>query len=66
MLVLTRKNRQRIFVGKDIVLEVLTIDRDRVRLGITAPDGVEILREELLPLNDRDRVAALTTPKHPA
>ena len=48
MLVLTRKFGERIVIGDDIVITVMAGAGDRVRLGITAPDGVPILREELL------------------
>jgi carbon storage regulator len=48
MLVLSRKISQQIRIGSDIVITVVKIDRGQVRLGITAPAGVPILREELL------------------
>ena len=47
MLVLTRKRDERIFIGDDIVLVVVGIRGDKVRLGIQAPSGVVIQREEL-------------------
>jgi carbon storage regulator len=48
MLVLTRKINERIVINGDIVIEVLEVVGNRVRLGIQAPSGVTILREELL------------------
>jgi carbon storage regulator len=48
MLVLTRKTGERIRIDHDIVIEVLEIQGNRVRIGIQAPSGVAILREELL------------------
>ncbi len=48
MLVLTRKLNQRVHLSHNIVIQVLEIDRGQVKLGITAPPGIEILREELL------------------
>lgn len=48
MLVLTRKAGERIVIGENIVIEVLEIQGNRVRIGIQAPHGVTILREELL------------------
>lgn len=47
MLVLSRKERQRIKVGDSIVVTVVRVAGDRVRLGIEAPDDVLVLREEL-------------------
>jgi carbon storage regulator len=48
MLVLTRKAGERIVVDDSIVVEVLEVQGNRVRIGIQAPQGVPILREELL------------------
>ncbi|MFM7149889.1 MAG: carbon storage regulator [Gemmataceae bacterium] len=48
MLVLTRKAGEKIVIADNIVLEVLEIQGNRVRLGIQAPQGVTILREELV------------------
>ena len=48
MLVLSRKLSQQILIGEDIVITVVKIDGNQVRLGIEAPRGVTILRDELL------------------
>jgi carbon storage regulator len=48
MLVLTRKIGERIVIDNQIVLEVLQVKGNRVRLGIEAPAGAVILRQELL------------------
>ena len=48
MLVLSRKIGERIVINDNITVEVLQILGNRVRLGITAPAGVPILREELV------------------
>ena len=48
MLVLSRKIGERIIINDAITVEVLQIVGNRVRLGITAPDGIPIMREELL------------------
>lgn len=34
-------------VGDDIVITVIDIDRGKIRLGIEAPKGVPIWREEI-------------------
>ena len=47
MLVLSRKLSQQILVGSDIVITVVKIERNQVRLGIQAPQGIAILRHEL-------------------
>lgn len=52
MLVLSRKQSQRIRVGNSIVVTVVRVSGDKVRIGIEAPDGVRVLREELEPLDE--------------
>jgi carbon storage regulator len=49
MLVLTRRIGERIVIDNQVVLEVLEVKGNRFRLGIQAPSGVSILREELVP-----------------
>lgn len=48
MLVLTRKPGDRILVGDDIIITVLDSRGDGVRIGIEAPAGVRIHREEVV------------------
>jgi len=48
MLVLSRKIGERIIISNEITVEVLQIIGNRVRLGVTAPTGIPILREELV------------------
>lgn len=47
MLVLSRKESQRIKVGDSIVVTVVRLSGDKVRLGIEAPRDMVVLREEL-------------------
>jgi carbon storage regulator len=47
MLVLTRKNNESIMIGGEIELTILSLEGDRVRLGIKAPSNIEIHRKEL-------------------
>ena len=53
MLVLSRKAGERIVIDSGIVVTVLSVRGGRIRLGIEAPPGVVIKREELL-LADSD------------
>ena len=48
MLVLTRKIKESINIGPDIVIKVLEVSGDRVRLGVEAPSSVTIWRAELV------------------
>jgi carbon storage regulator len=47
MLILTRKIDQAIVIHDNIFVRVLGVERDRVKLGICAPEEIVILREEL-------------------
>lgn len=47
MLVLSRRENQRIKLGESIVVTVVRVTGDKVRLGIEAPSDVLVLREEL-------------------
>ena len=48
MLILTRKIDQGIVIGGNIYIRVLGVQRDRVKIGISAPIDIVVLREELL------------------
>ena len=48
MLVLSRKLSQQVIIGSDVSITIVRIDRNQVRIGISAPPGVAILRKELL------------------
>ena len=47
MLVLTRKQGERIRIGRDVWVEVVRIEEDKVRIGIAAPRQVPVDREEV-------------------
>ncbi|MEN6497655.1 MAG: carbon storage regulator [Thermoguttaceae bacterium] len=49
MLVLSRRESERIRLGDSIVVTVVRVAGDRVRLGIEAPADVVVLRDELEP-----------------
>ncbi len=53
MLVLSRKTGQWLQIGQQIRMVVVRIERDRVRLGIEAPESVRIARGELETLHAR-------------
>jgi carbon storage regulator len=60
MLVLSRRESERIRLGNSIVVTVIRVVGDRVRLGIEAPSDVLVLRDELEPHPD-ERPPALAT-----
>ncbi len=49
MLVLSRRERERIKLGDSIVVTVVRVAGDKVRLGIEAPPHILVLRDELEP-----------------
>lgn len=48
MLVLTRKLEEEIVIGGVVTITVLGIKNNQVKLGITAPKEVKVLRKELV------------------
>ena len=49
MLVLSRRETERVRLGDKIVLTIVRVSGDKVRLGIEAPADVLVLRDELQP-----------------
>lgn len=47
MLVLTRKSNEAIFIGNNVKVKVLKVERGHVSLGIEAPVNVAVHREEI-------------------
>ncbi len=47
MLVLTRKLDESIMLGKDIEIKILGVEDGKVKIGISAPKSVEIMRKEI-------------------
>lgn len=47
MLVLTRKTRQQIRIGNDVVITILRVKGNSVRVGVDAPKSVRVIRAEL-------------------
>ena len=47
MLVLTRRVGEEIVIGGDIRVTVLTVQGAKIRLGITAPAGIRVDRQEV-------------------
>jgi carbon storage regulator len=54
MLVLSRKLGEKIYIGDQICITVVDIDRGKIRLGIEAPRDVSIYRHELMPDKPED------------
>lgn len=64
MLILQRKPGESLVIGEDISITVVSVDGGRVRLAISAPQDVPILRSELIDATaaNRDSAAGETAP----
>lgn len=65
MLILQRKPGQAVQIGDDIVISVVSVDNNRVRLSISAPSSVSILRSELVEakLTNQESIAEEAAPE---
>ncbi|MCW2858256.1 MAG: carbon storage regulator [Marmoricola sp.] len=61
MLVLTRRAGERVLIGDDIVITILDTRGDGIRIGIEAPRGVNIQRDEIVRAVSEANVAATQT-----
>ena len=57
MLVLSRRESERIRVGESIVVTVVRLGKDKVRIGIEAPPEMLVLRDELQSHECRSKTA---------
>jgi len=62
MLVLSRKTGEGITIDQEVEINILSIDGDRVRVGIQAPREIRIYRKELLDATVGVNRAAINTP----
>lgn len=58
MLVLTRRVEEKIKIGDNIVVSILSIEGSIVKIGIDAPREVTILRMEVLEQIKKENIAA--------
>ena len=58
MLVLTRRLNQTLTIGSDITISVMEIRGSQVRIGVSAPSDIAILRGEVF---EKARVARRTS-----
>lgn len=61
MLVLTRKPGERVLIGDDIVITILESRGDGIRIGIDAPRGITIQRDEIVRAVSEANIAATQT-----
>ncbi|MCL2637825.1 MAG: carbon storage regulator [Oscillospiraceae bacterium] len=58
MLVITRKTDESLLIADNIEVTVLEISKDRVKLGVSAPRDVTIIRFELVTAQNANRESA--------
>ena len=62
MLILSRKTGESLFLGEKVEVTVLDVSGDKVKIGITAPSDIRIIRRELIETEKANLEAAFTRP----
>ncbi len=65
MLILSRRVGESVTIGNDIVVKIVSLSGNQIRLGITAPREVRVLREEIFETMQAENRAA-ANPSDPA
>ncbi|MBI4213665.1 MAG: carbon storage regulator [Chloroflexi bacterium] len=65
MLVLSRRVSESIQIGEGILVSIVRIEGDRVRVGITAPSDIRVVRSELLAAVVEENLRAAQAPTVP-
>lgn len=63
MLILTRKPNEVIRIGDDVIVTVLGVSGQQVRLGIAAPEGVAVHRQEIYDRIQAEKAQAASVDK---
>lgn len=64
MLILSRKPGEALNINEEIEIKIIEINGDKVKIGISAPENVKILRSELCQTMESNKDAATSvTPK---
>lgn len=61
MLILSRKKDESIIINGNIEVKVLEIEDGKVRIGIEAPEDIDIFREELYKSIQEENIEAAKT-----
>ena len=62
MLVVSRKKDESIIIGDNIKVTIVEIAKDRIRIGVDAPESVKIARSELYDTERFNMQAAVNKP----
>lgn len=63
MLILSRKLDESIIIDGNIEIKIVSIDDNRVRIGINAPANVEVHRKEVFDKIKEENIQAASTAK---
>ena len=63
MLVIRRRSGESVLIGGDIELEILDISPSQVKLGISAPPEVTVVRKEVYLTTQQNRTASRVVPE---
>ena len=63
MLILTRRNQEKIKIGNDIELIICGFKPGQVKIGITAPRDIKVIRTELIERDKKKKETPVITVK---
>ncbi len=62
MLILARKIDEKIKIGNDITITIISVQGDQVKIGVEAPKNVKVFRQEVFDAIQEENKAALASP----
>lgn len=60
MLVITRRKNETVHIGDDVCITIVRTSGDKVRLGIDAPAGIHIIRDDAIDTDPKEVVTPTT------
>ena len=66
MLILSRKTNQKILIGNDIELTIIEVRGEQVKIGINAPQEIQVFRQELYKEIQAENKIATIFPSQPS
>jgi carbon storage regulator len=64
MLVMRRRAGEGLLIGPDIEIEILEVSPTRVKIGIVAPEALQIARKEVVLTRKENLAASRNAPPH--
>jgi carbon storage regulator len=62
MMIMRRREGEKILIGNDIVIHITHIGRNRVKVGIEAPRELRVIAEEIELVTEENTAAAAVRP----